>query len=85
MAMLSPEETRPTPGSIYKRLAWLLACVGVGAVIGLAGIALTGNAFWYVAIPAVLAVGWLFLADPSQCDPSLGCNRRVPPGKHPAP
>jgi hypothetical protein len=33
-----------------------------------------GNAFfeseaWFLAIPAAVAVGWLFVADPTQCEP----------------
>lgn len=51
------------------RLGWLLACFLAGLGIGYLGEALTGHQAWYLAIPAVLAVGWLFLADPTQCEP----------------
>lgn len=50
------------------RLAWLLACVGLGAVVGGVGSALTGNDVWYLAIPVAVATGWLFVADPTQCE-----------------
>jgi hypothetical protein len=51
------------------RLAWLLACVFGGLVIAVIGSLLSGSSVWYVAIPAVVAVGWLFLADPTECEP----------------
>lgn len=55
--------------SLPARLAWLIACFLAGLAIGYIGEALTGNQAWYLAIPAILAIGWLFLADPTQCEP----------------
>lgn len=52
-----------------RRLAWLLACIAAGAVVGFAGHAWTAQAYWFLAIPAAVAVGWLFLADPTACEP----------------
>ncbi len=51
------------------RLGWLAACFLSGLAVGYAGEALTGHQAWYLAIPAILAVGWLFLADPTKCEP----------------
>jgi hypothetical protein len=68
--MARPERTPPAPINVRKRLAWLLACVGLGALLGGVGSWLTGIAFWYIAIAGAVAVGWLFVADPSACEPS---------------
>jgi len=65
---------RLTSSEFLKRLAWLVACVAIGALIGFIGSKLSGSQIWYTAIPAVMAIGWLFFADPSQCD-SVTCNR----------
>jgi hypothetical protein len=54
--------------SLRTRLVWLLACVAAGSAIGAAGWMLSGDSAWFAAIPAVLAAGWLFLADPTQCE-----------------
>lgn len=59
---------RLTSREFFKRLIWLLASVALGVSIGFVGSTLTGNQIWYTAIPAIMAVGWLFFADPSQCD-----------------
>jgi len=72
---ISTPPARLTSGEFLKRLAWLIACVGIGTLIGFVGSALSGNQIWYIAIPAAMAIGWLFFADPSQCD-SVTCNRR---------
>ncbi|OHC62067.1 MAG: hypothetical protein A2045_04145 [Rhodocyclales bacterium GWA2_65_20] len=52
-------------------MAWLLACICGGVLIGFVGTAVSGNAAWYAAVPAVVAIGWLFFADPSQCEPPV--------------
>jgi hypothetical protein len=49
------------------RLLLLLACAGM--VAGAAGHLLTGAQAWYLALPAALAAGWLFVADPTHCTP----------------
>lgn len=64
-----------TAAGFGKRLAWLLACVALGVAIAFAGVFLSGSQWWYLAIPAVMAVGWLFLADPTQCEPPAGAGR----------
>lgn len=57
------------------RLAVLLACFSAGLGIGYLGEALTGHQAWYLAIPAALAVGWMFLADPTKCEPQQAGKR----------
>lgn len=79
--MNSPEKESPAFGGFYRRLAWLLACIGGGVIVGAVGSALTGDESWYLAIPAVVALGWLFIANPSKCG---GCSH-VSADKHDAP
>jgi hypothetical protein len=69
--MTAPTPEQFTPASFLKRLAWLLACICIGLLIGITGSAVTGNEIWYAAVPAIVAIGWLFFADPSQCDPAV--------------
>ena len=59
----------PPPGTgTGKRALLLLALAAAGWLVGAVGSALSGQAYWYAAIPAAVAVGWLFVADPSRCD-----------------
>jgi hypothetical protein len=62
------------PQSLSGRLLLLAACVGAGAAIAIAGHHLTGEQRWFLAIPACLAVGWLFVGDPEKCT-SARCRR----------
>jgi hypothetical protein len=57
---------QPLPRRI-KRLILLLACILIGLIIGIVGSMLTGSSAWYAAIPAVVATGWWFVADPTKC------------------
>ncbi len=57
-----------TSPSLVKRLVWLLACILIGLVIAIIGEALSGSTVWYLAVPAVMAVGWLVLANPTECE-----------------
>jgi len=57
------------PRSTLRRLALLVALAAMGWVVGAAGTAVSGNAYWYCAIPAAVALGWLFVADPTRCEP----------------
>jgi uncharacterized membrane protein YoaK (UPF0700 family) len=52
-----------------RRLVLLLACLAAGAAVGAWGSAWSGSAAWWLAIPVVLGIGWLFVADPTQCTP----------------
>lgn len=47
----------------------MLACIVVGLVIGAIGHAISGSTSWYLALPAAVAVGWMFVADPTECEP----------------
>lgn len=57
------------PLNHLKRLAWLLACFFTGLAIALIGESLTGHQAWYLAIPALIAAGWLVVANPTECEP----------------
>jgi len=63
------DQTGQAPMTLARRLAWLAACLALGLVVGLVGFELTAAAGWFLAIPAVLAVGWFAIADPTQCLP----------------
>lgn len=66
----------PTTG---RRLAWLLVCVGAGALVGMVGSHLSGDTMWWTAVPAAMAVGWLFVANPTECEqPGRQGSRHVP-------
>ena len=67
--MQPPDPPRVTSPDHVKRLAWLLACVFAGLIIAIIGSSLSGSSVWYLALPAVVAAGWLFLADPTECEP----------------
>jgi hypothetical protein len=53
--------------STRARVGWLIACLAGAGALGAIGHAATGDAAWYLALPAVLAVGWWFVADPRRC------------------
>lgn len=74
--MPAPEnQSRDTTHPIRRRLIWLLACTALGLGIGLLGMSFTSDPRWFLALPAALAAGWLFFADPSQCTSCRGCGR----------
>jgi len=50
----------------------LLACLAAGGIVGAVGSALTGSDLWYLAIPVAIAGAWLFVADPTECEPTRG-------------
>jgi hypothetical protein len=52
-----------------RRGPLLLLLAVAGAAIGAVGFAFSGHEAWYLALPAVLAAGWWFIADPTQCAP----------------
>lgn len=79
------ENTPAASASIRRRLAWLLGCVGAGALAGAVGSSLTGDSRWYLAIPAAVALGWLIVANPAACEPSAACRGDALPRKHDAP
>jgi hypothetical protein len=77
-----PQPARPDH---LKRLAWLLACFFTGLAAALAGSELAGNDYWYLAIPAAIAAGWLFLANPAECVPAPRKRNGGTPGHDAAP
>ena len=60
----------PTREPSTRRRALLLgACTAAGLAAGAAGWWMTGDARSMLALPGVIALGWLFVADPSRCEP----------------
>lgn len=65
-----PLDVSPRPGPSFRRRLLLLAAVVVaGCLVGLLGQRLTGSPEWFLAVPAFLLVGWLFVANPTECLP----------------
>ncbi|MEW6131661.1 MAG: hypothetical protein AB1591_00645 [Pseudomonadota bacterium] len=52
---------------LRRRLFWLLVCLALGLAIGLIGNHFTSEPRWLLALPAALALGWLFFANPEAC------------------
>lgn len=72
------ESSSVKPSSIGRRLCWLLICALIGVAAGFAGLHYTDDPTWFLALPLVLATGWLVLADPTDCMP------REPRGQQPS-
>jgi hypothetical protein len=64
-------------GRRWRRPALLAALVAAGVAAGWVGETLSGDPFWYLAIPAFVAAGWLFVADPGACLDSCRADRRT--------
>ena len=47
----------------------LVAVLATGALLGGAGVWLTGSPNWWLAVPAALATAWMFLSNPLECQP----------------
>ena len=62
---------RPNAGVALRSFS-LLAIVAFGTLVGSAAWALTGTQLFFLAIPASLAIGWLFIANPLACSPVAG-------------
>jgi hypothetical protein len=69
---------------LRRRLLWLFVCLVVGIAVGATGTLLAGDSAWFLAVPACLAVGWFWLADPQQCLPAASSrrDRPLPPKGH---
>ena len=52
-----------------SRAMLLLVCVIIGATVGTAGWLLGESQLWFLAVPAIIAAGWLVVADPTRCLP----------------
>lgn len=61
--------------SFRRRLFWLLACTALGLGVGTVGHHFTADTAWFLALPASLAAGWLFFANPDECARGQGCRR----------
>jgi F0F1-type ATP synthase assembly protein I len=68
---MHPPSRSLSPG---KRLALLVGCVAIGAFVGFVGSSLTGSDLWYLAILLLMGIGWLFVANPSECEPPKSSN-----------
>jgi hypothetical protein len=55
--------------SLRTRLLLLLGCSSAGLLAGLGGQYFTGSSAWFLAVPACIAAGWLFVANPAECLP----------------
>jgi len=69
-------DAAPKPGhrsrTVGRRLSWLLLCLAAGSVVAALGLALQGSPAWWLAVPAAVAIGWLRVADPTECEPPRG-------------
>jgi hypothetical protein len=76
------KSTRREPvTNVVTRLAWLAGCLAAGLAVGALVYAASGRPHGFLAVPAALAVGWFFLADPTKCstDPGVrGRGRQAP-------
>jgi hypothetical protein len=62
-----------------RRALLLMACLGAGSAVGAIGFWLTGSSGWALAIPAAVAAGWIWVADPTQCVDGPADRRSPPP------
>lgn len=53
--------------SIWRRLLLLLGCVAGGLAVGFAGLRITGDSAWFLAVPVFVAAAWLWVANPEDC------------------
>lgn len=67
--MGSAAHRNPALRGTLHRLLLLVGCVGVGALVAVLGVALSDNQVWWLAVPAAVLVGWLWVANPSECLP----------------
>jgi|GEM_PF-3738884 F0F1-type ATP synthase assembly protein I len=59
------------------RILLLAGCIIVGCVIGFVGEHFSGSSAWFLAVPGLMALSWLFVANPDECLPDGKC--RLPP------
>jgi hypothetical protein len=77
----TPKAEPAATASLKRRLFWLLVCTALGLGIGLIGNHLTSNPKWFLALPAALAAGWLFFANPAECLASPSCRNDDTPSR----
>lgn len=57
----------PARPGVAARLALLSALLAGGLAVAGLGVWATDNPFWWLAVPAAVAIGWMFVADPTAC------------------
>jgi len=62
--MHAPEHGNPAVGGRGRRVVWLLAHPGGRRLAGFLDNVLAGNAYWHLAPPGAVTVGWQSFADP---------------------
>jgi hypothetical protein len=70
-AALQRARNTPPPATAARLLA-LTGLLAEGALLAAAGHWLSGSTLWVLAVPALLAAGWLVLANPQACLPDSG-------------
>ncbi|HEX5690326.1 MAG TPA: hypothetical protein VFX76_10015, partial [Roseiflexaceae bacterium] len=55
--------------NLLGRILLLGLCVVAGSAIGFIGQHFTGDTAWFLAVPALVIIAWLFVANPSECSP----------------
>jgi hypothetical protein len=55
--------------TLPRRVLLLSACILAGCVVGAIGQHFFGSPAWFLAVPAFIAVAWLFVANPAECLP----------------
>jgi hypothetical protein len=67
--LIHPDRAQAVAPRTGLRILLLALCVGAGLAVGLAGQQLSGSDAWFLAIPILVAAGWLAVADPVACEP----------------
>ena len=84
-AVHSIQRARRAPRSSPRlRALALVAVLCTAALVGAAGAWLTGSQAWFLAIPGGLALAWLFVANPVECQARTS-RREEPSRREPAP
>lgn len=55
--------------TVGRRMLRLASLVAAGVLVGVAGLLVFGSQLGFLAVPALVALGWLFTADPTACEP----------------
>ncbi|MDH5538099.1 MAG: hypothetical protein OEY03_01730 [Rhizobacter sp.] len=78
-----PNPTREPVSNPLRRFVWLLVCIAVGLGVAAVGKLLTGSSAWALAVPLAIAIGWLFIADPTRCVPTRPLRSKADRGVDP--
>jgi hypothetical protein len=55
--------------TLQRRVLLLGACIVAGCLVGAIGHNFFDSSAWFLAVPAFIAVAWLFVANPNECLP----------------